>query len=132
MPLLWPPGTVGYNSSTPAKAGPSKPPRAIPALATATQARAQQATPSLVGFVPYAEARRRAEDAFIKAYVEELLGATKGNIAHAAKFARLDRSNFKRLMKRAGVVKPRPAWNGLCPANQHGLDFEGQACALCR
>lgn len=25
----------------------------------------------------------------------------------------------------------KPAWNGLCPRGQHGLDFEGQRCDLC-
>jgi len=36
-------------------------------------------------------------------------------------------------IKRAPTVAVRNVvkWNGLCPAGQHGLDYQGQFCGLC-
>lgn len=48
----------------------------------------------------YAEARRRVLEAFDRAYIEGLLHHTDGNVSEAARRAGLDRSNFKRVLKR--------------------------------
>lgn len=50
--------------------------------------------------LPYTEARRRALIEFERAYVTELLSRARGNISQAAREAGLDRSNFKRVLRR--------------------------------
>lgn len=104
------------------EAGPSRPPRATALRSTPSD------VPELVGKVPFAEAKRR----FVMLYLTELLEACSWNVTKAAYFAKVERSNFKRLMKQHGVKRPTtPEWNGLCPANQHGLDYYGQPCDHC-
>ncbi len=51
--------------------------------------------------LPYATARDRASIAFDRAYVDHLLEQAAGNISEAARRAGMDRSNFRRLLKRA-------------------------------
>jgi DNA-binding NtrC family response regulator len=55
---------------------------------------------SELGVVPYAEAKRRLVAHFDEAYTGELLRETGGNMSEAARRAGLDRSNFRRLLKR--------------------------------
>jgi DNA-binding NtrC family response regulator len=50
--------------------------------------------------LPYAEAKRQLVANFDEAYTTELLGRAKGNMSEAARLAGLDRSNFRRLIKR--------------------------------
>ena len=50
--------------------------------------------------LPYAEAKRRAMDAFDDGYVREVLHRAAGNLSAAARHAGLDRSNFRRIVKR--------------------------------
>ncbi len=50
--------------------------------------------------VPYPEARRRAQDAFERAYVKALLELHKGKVAQAAESADIDRVHLYRLIKR--------------------------------
>jgi DNA-binding NtrC family response regulator len=50
--------------------------------------------------LPYAEAKRRLVTHFDEAYTGELLRKTGGNLSEAARQAGLDRSNFRRLLKR--------------------------------
>ena len=57
---------------------------------------------------PYAEAKRRLLAEFDAAYVRGILERARGNRSEAARLARLDRSNFKRLER-----KTLPA--GDCP-----------------
>jgi transcriptional regulator of acetoin/glycerol metabolism len=52
--------------------------------------------------LPYADAKERALDAFHEAYLGALLRRTGGNISEAARRAGLDRSNFRRVLKRYG------------------------------
>ena len=52
--------------------------------------------------LPYNEARERALVAFDKTYLEGVLAQTGGNISQAARLAGLDRSNFKRALRRVG------------------------------
>jgi two-component system, NtrC family, response regulator HydG len=53
--------------------------------------------------LPYKEAKERSMEAFESAYFEGLLARTQGNVSEAARQAGLDRSNFRRAVKRAGV-----------------------------
>ena len=53
--------------------------------------------------LPYREAKERSLEAFEHAYFEGLLARTQGNVSEAARQAGLDRSNFRRAVKRAGV-----------------------------
>ncbi|MEO7328050.1 MAG: sigma-54 dependent transcriptional regulator, partial [Minicystis sp.] len=55
--------------------------------------------------LPYATARDRAAIAFDHAYVDHLLESAAGNISEAARRAGMDRSNFRRLLKK---VRGRP------------------------
>jgi len=50
--------------------------------------------------LPYAEAKRRLVAHFDESYTGELLRKTGGNMSEAARRAGLDRSNFRRLLKR--------------------------------
>jgi DNA-binding NtrC family response regulator len=50
--------------------------------------------------LPYAEAKERAVAAFDEAYVERRLKHTSENMSEAARLSGLDRSNFRRLVKR--------------------------------
>ena len=50
--------------------------------------------------LPYADAKERANQSFDKAYVERLMHRTSGNVSEAARQAGMDRSNFRRLLKK--------------------------------
>jgi DNA-binding NtrC family response regulator len=50
--------------------------------------------------LPYADAKERAVDTFDQAYVERLMKRAGGVVSEAARLAGMDRSNFRRLMKR--------------------------------
>jgi DNA-binding NtrC family response regulator len=50
--------------------------------------------------LPYAEAKRRLVSRFDETYTGEILRRTGGNMSEAARRAGLDRSNFRRLLKR--------------------------------
>jgi two-component system response regulator HydG len=50
--------------------------------------------------LPYAEAKRRLVSMFDDSYTRELLKRASGNMSEAARRAGLDRSNFRRLLKR--------------------------------
>jgi DNA-binding NtrC family response regulator len=50
--------------------------------------------------LPYSEAKRRFVTLFDETYTGELLRQTGGNMSEAARRAQLDRSNFRRLLKR--------------------------------
>jgi DNA-binding NtrC family response regulator len=60
--------------------------------------------PTHLAGLPYAEAKRRLVTLFDETYTGELLRQTGGNMSEAARRAELDRSNFRRLVKR----HPRP------------------------
>jgi DNA-binding NtrC family response regulator len=50
--------------------------------------------------LPYTEAKRRLLSLFDETYTAEVLRCTGGNMSEAARRAGLDRSNFRRLLKR--------------------------------
>jgi DNA-binding NtrC family response regulator len=58
-----------------------------------------------VASLSYADAKDRAVDAFDKLYVEKLMKRAGGNVSEAARQAGMDRSNFRRLLKK---VRSRP------------------------
>ncbi len=75
---------------------------------TSTEPQADVAStggPSLDPLVdlPYREAKDRAVHAFESSYFNALLQRAGGNVSEAARQAGLDRSNFRRAAKRAGV-----------------------------
>ena len=53
--------------------------------------------------LPFAEAKRRVIDGFEREYVQEVLRRAGGNISEAARQASLDRSNFRRILKKYNV-----------------------------
>jgi DNA-binding NtrC family response regulator len=53
--------------------------------------------------LPYRDAKEQALTAFEHAYFSALLQQTGGNVSEAARKAGLDRSNFRRAVKRAGL-----------------------------
>ncbi len=53
--------------------------------------------------LPYRDAKQRAVDLFEVAYFDALLQRTQGNVSEAARQAGLDRSNFRRAVKRSGI-----------------------------
>jgi DNA-binding NtrC family response regulator len=50
--------------------------------------------------LPYADAKDRAGAMFDRTYVERLLKRAEGNLSEAARQAGMDRSNFRRLVKK--------------------------------
>jgi DNA-binding NtrC family response regulator len=52
--------------------------------------------------VPYAEAKRRVVRDFDRAYALHLLERSNGNVSEAARLAGLDRSNFRRVLRKHG------------------------------
>ncbi len=58
--------------------------------------------------LPYRVAKQRAMSDFDRGYFAALLERTGGNVSEAARQAGLDRSNFRRAARRAGVSRPKP------------------------
>jgi DNA-binding NtrC family response regulator len=56
--------------------------------------------PGELADLPFAEAKKRAVIAFEKAYVDAMLDRTGGNVSEAARQSGLDRSNFRRVIKK--------------------------------
>jgi DNA-binding NtrC family response regulator len=55
--------------------------------------------------LPFAEAKKRALEAFEQAYLTAALHRTGGNVSEAARQAGLDRSNFRRVLKKQKRVE---------------------------
>ena len=51
----------------------------------------------------YKEAKEQVLNSFSKEFVERLLRVAKGNVTEAAKQSKMDRANFRRLMRKCGV-----------------------------
>jgi len=69
----------------------------LPALAAASGGPAD---------LPFLEARSRTLDSFTRSYLEDALRRADGQIARAARLAGMDKSNFRRLLRRAGLARP--------------------------
>jgi DNA-binding NtrC family response regulator len=63
-------------------------------------------TPEPLGKLPYARARVVAMRNFERRYLEELLAANRGNVSSAARAAGMDRSNFRRILKKHKLEVP--------------------------
>ena len=59
--------------------------------------------PSGLHDLPYREAKDAALEAFDRYYFSNLRERTAGNVSEAARQAGLDRSNFRRAVRRAGL-----------------------------
>jgi len=73
--------------------------------------------------LPHAAAKERVASAFDAAYAHALLRRAGGNASQAARAAGMDRSNFKRLLRRSrGTAKPPtdPAGDASGPAPEEG------------
>jgi two-component system response regulator HydG len=64
---------------------------------------ARSAVPPVHAELPFRDAKARAMASFEAAYFREVLGRADGNVSEAARKAGLDRSNFRRAARRAGV-----------------------------
>jgi DNA-binding NtrC family response regulator len=83
--------------------GPGLPSRIDPVASPVATARALDGATGLpedLQSLPYAEAKRRLVAAFDEAYTSDLMRRAGGNMSEAARLAGLDRSNFRRLLKR--------------------------------
>ena len=68
--------------------------------------------------LPYAAAKDRILDVFDDTYIERLMQRTEGNVSEAARLAGMDRSNFRRLLKKVKGAARGPkgkASSGLTP-----------------
>jgi two-component system response regulator HydG len=61
--------------------------------------------------LPYSHAKKQALEMFEQAYLEAVLKRTGGNVSEAARQAGLDRSNFRRVLKKAELRK-KPSEEG--------------------
>jgi DNA-binding NtrC family response regulator len=59
------------------------------------------ALPAQLADLPFAEAKRVAMMQFEEAYVAEVMRRSSGNLSEAARQAGVDRSNFKRIVRKA-------------------------------
>jgi DNA-binding NtrC family response regulator len=62
---------------------------------------AMLAISALLADLPFAEAKRAAMTQFEEAYVAEVMRRSDGNLSEAARQAGVDRSNFKRILRKA-------------------------------
>lgn len=84
--------------------GPTILPGDLPAAAANETAMSRPAAvTSMLADLPYRSAKERALEDFERAYFTTLLHRTGGNVSEAARQAGLDRSNFRRALRRAKV-----------------------------
>jgi DNA-binding NtrC family response regulator len=98
-----------HRPSTALRAMPVAAPAGAPSASTTAGAGSDAAAPAapspqgafadLAG-LPYAVAKRRLVASFDEAYTTELLRRASGNMSEASRLAGLDRSNFRRLLKK--------------------------------
>jgi transcriptional regulator with GAF, ATPase, and Fis domain len=92
------------QSATVRMASPAPPPESSSSLPVSHVDGAREADSSRLfaelAELPYAEAKRRLVTLFDETYTSELLRRASGNLSEAARRAGLDRSNFRRLLRR--------------------------------
>jgi DNA-binding NtrC family response regulator len=66
-------------------------------------AKVNGAAPGTLGDLPFPKAKAQALAAFEAAYFQSVLDRAGGNVSEAARLSGLDRSNFRRAARRAGV-----------------------------
>ncbi|HUU00863.1 MAG TPA: sigma-54 dependent transcriptional regulator [Myxococcota bacterium] len=74
---------------------------------------------------PYRQAKEIALGEFERKYLTELLIGTNGNVTQAARLADMDRSNFRRVMKRYEIDPSRFSGNGSTIGEGEGRDNHG-------
>ncbi len=57
---------------------------------------------------PFREAKERQVRAWERAYLEALIEASGGNVARAARAARMDRNHLRDLLHRHGLIPSEP------------------------
>ncbi len=79
--------------------------RSMPAVGRTSRPEAdpELSLPSSLGDLPYREAKAQALAEFERRYFTSLRDRTRANVSEAARQAGLDRSNFRRAVKRAGI-----------------------------
>jgi DNA-binding NtrC family response regulator len=75
----------------------------VPSGDAAPPAAAAQAAPGPLMDRPYGEAREELLAEFERSYAKRLMERAQGNISHAARIARVDRTHLLRLLKRHGL-----------------------------
>ncbi len=73
---------------------------------------ARRASGSLLVELPFRKAREVASREFEEQYLSEMLSLTGGNVSEASRRAGMDRSNFRRVMKKVGIDPKRFSDNG--------------------
>jgi DNA-binding NtrC family response regulator len=101
LPFLRQPSALREATTKPGIAPPATlPDAATPPASAARDGGASRPVFTELGEHPYPEAKRRLLALFDEAYTTELLRRAGGNMSEAARLAGLDRSNFRRLIKR--------------------------------
>ena len=59
--------------------------------------------PEQNGVTSFKAAKQKSMESFERSYLQNILSISKGNITHAAKFAKKDRRAFCRLLKKYGI-----------------------------
>lgn len=76
-----------------------------PEASAAARGEAAVVLPQSIVDLPYREAKQRATTAFDSVYFATVLERAGGNVSEAARQAGLDRSNFRRAARKAGMLK---------------------------
>jgi DNA-binding NtrC family response regulator len=100
LPFLRPSGTFRDSASAPASVSDRAAAPRAPSSGGAVGGDGARAMLADLTELPYAEAKRRLVALFDETYTGEILQRTGGNMSEAARRAGLDRSNFRRLLKR--------------------------------
>jgi transcriptional regulator of acetoin/glycerol metabolism len=75
-------------------------PDARPSVPVRSAGPGRLAIPAQLADLPFAEAKRLAMLQFEEAYVAEMMRRSGGNLSEAARQAGVDRSNFKRVVRK--------------------------------
>lgn len=79
-------------------------------------------TPTDSGVVGYMDLKKKWSDQFEREYLVSSLGRHKGNVSAAAREAKLDRSNFLRLLRRHEIKAQEYRLVGAADAHEDALD----------
>jgi two-component system, NtrC family, response regulator HydG len=103
---IWPEGTSPSfipTSRTASRAGAADPPTTDSPPAAPVEVPAPGELPLELTELPFAEAKRLATAQFEEAYLAHVLRRAGGNLSEAARRAGVDRSNFKRILRKSKV-----------------------------
>jgi transcriptional regulator with GAF, ATPase, and Fis domain len=83
---------------------------------------AQRESGTPLADVPYRKAKEIALTEFDRRYVTDLLTHTSGNVSQASRMAGMDRSNFRRVLKKYGIDPAGFSQNGGSGGESHGAE----------